>query len=244
MPTCVALKCSNRSGSSSNTSFFKFPFDDKDRLHHWISNINRQDWKPTPHSRLCSHHFKQDCFIQFKTRVCLTSDAVPTVFHRNSRLQAMAKYSRRKKKGFCTTNIHSDMHVCALTAVTHDHSYIGRTEMSCEDRTSAGDNTAKASSSLPVDHQQYTVKESPRALKRTIWTVQNRLAAYRKKIKKHREQSKRLRRKISSLSSVITTLREKMLVSTNCADMLEATFGGVAKEILTRVNARISLARS
>uniref|UniRef100_A0A3B1J5L5 THAP-type domain-containing protein n=1 Tax=Astyanax mexicanus TaxID=7994 RepID=A0A3B1J5L5_ASTMX len=159
-----------------------FPFGDKDRLHQWISNINRQDWKPTPHSHLCSHHFKQDCFIRFKTRVCLTSDAVPTVFHHNSHSQAMAKYSRRNKKraSALATNIHSDMHVCALTAVTHDHSYIGRTEMSCEDRTSDGDSTvsltAKASSSLPVDHQQYTVKESPRALKRTVWTVQNRLA--------------------------------------------------------------------
>uniref|UniRef100_A0A8C2JQD0 THAP-type domain-containing protein n=1 Tax=Cyprinus carpio TaxID=7962 RepID=A0A8C2JQD0_CYPCA len=55
-----------------------------------------------------------------------------------------------------------------------------------------------------------------------------------KKLKIQDQRLRRLKQKVKSLSSVVTDLNEKLLVSTSCGDMLEASFSGVAKEILTR----------
>ncbi|KAG1944380.1 THAP domain-containing protein [Pimephales promelas] len=44
-------------------------------------NIGRDDFKPSPSSRICSHHFEGSCFFKStKGQVCLKKTAVPTKF--------------------------------------------------------------------------------------------------------------------------------------------------------------------
>ncbi|XP_071384885.1 DNA transposase THAP9 [Centroberyx affinis] len=81
--------------------------------------------------------------------------------------------------------------------------------------------------------------ESPRSLKRQLdtqlQTVEDRLETCRKKLKLEKEKTKRLKKRVSSLTEIINELKQKMLISTGCAEMLENSFSGVSKELLTRV---------
>ena len=58
-----------------------FPLGDQARLQQWVLNVRRLDWNPNPHSRLCSQHFKDDCFYKDrKGNIRLSTSAVPTLF--------------------------------------------------------------------------------------------------------------------------------------------------------------------
>jgi len=43
--------------------YFSFPTNEKVRKE-WILKVKRKAWKPSIHSKLCSEHFKDDCFVQ------------------------------------------------------------------------------------------------------------------------------------------------------------------------------------
>ncbi|XP_076312763.1 uncharacterized protein LOC143226115 isoform X4 [Tachypleus tridentatus] len=36
---------------------------DPDRRRRWIAAVNRKNWTPTEHTRLCSKHFVSDLFM-------------------------------------------------------------------------------------------------------------------------------------------------------------------------------------
>uniref|UniRef100_A0A4W5Q399 THAP-type domain-containing protein n=1 Tax=Hucho hucho TaxID=62062 RepID=A0A4W5Q399_9TELE len=57
-------------------------------LQQWVGNVRRMIWKPTQHSRLCAHHFEEECLrYDDKGKVCLTPTVVPTIFSFPDRLQ-------------------------------------------------------------------------------------------------------------------------------------------------------------
>lgn len=216
----------------------RFPFSDKDRLQQWIHNIKRKDWTPNQHSRLCSQHFQQDCFIHVGSRVYLTRIAVPTIFYPHCPLPYRVPCTRVSQ----ITKVREASVVPqapSLTVVTHDHDYMSYTH--------GADPTIiqmdEASSSQASDHAVYSLKNSPRHLRRKLSLVQNTLVSNKKKLKLQRLRARRLERKVKSLSAIITDLKEKLLVSATCGDMLEASLQGVAKEILIRTKYRNKSAR-
>ena len=57
--TCVVVKCTNRhdaTGKAKNISFYRFP-ENKKKRKAWLKAVNRDNWQPTAHSRVCSDHF-------------------------------------------------------------------------------------------------------------------------------------------------------------------------------------------
>ncbi|KAJ7994926.1 hypothetical protein DPEC_G00254580 [Dallia pectoralis] len=84
MPSCVAYNCVNRSDGSPKVTLFSFPALDKKRMRQWVRNINRKNWTPSRHSRICAHHFTTECFLTGSARKKLNSTAVPTIFDNTS----------------------------------------------------------------------------------------------------------------------------------------------------------------
>lgn len=63
----------------------RFPKDSSRRLQ-WVLNMKRltvdgMQWKPTEHDRLCSIHFKPECFNRTGQTVRLRDAAMPTEFN-------------------------------------------------------------------------------------------------------------------------------------------------------------------
>ncbi|XP_011405485.1 PREDICTED: THAP domain-containing protein 1-like [Amphimedon queenslandica] len=54
-PYHSVVKCNNIRGKA-DVSFFRFP---KNRVKNlaWVARLTRKNWKPSPHSRICSAHF-------------------------------------------------------------------------------------------------------------------------------------------------------------------------------------------
>ena len=52
---CCVFGCSNVQGKSGKR-FYKIPADVR-QAQAWITAINRKNWVPTEHSRVCSAHF-------------------------------------------------------------------------------------------------------------------------------------------------------------------------------------------
>ncbi|KAL2092106.1 hypothetical protein ACEWY4_011904 [Coilia grayii] len=279
MPCCVAYKCSNRT-ERTKISFFRFPFSDKDRLQKWIRNVKRQNWTPTKHSRLCSLHFTQDCFIYTQKQVTLTHDAVPTLFY--PRLKATEWHTKSRKNSnkqvpnrpfFETIVSKTYFKVADPKDVSHDHFYdisdpVNATTVDVDvpsdivpvdvdvpsdtmadqvdvnsetmaDQADVNNDTMteiNAPSSIqPSDHSVYTQKYSRRVKKNGV-AAQNDLSL-KEKLRLQNQRVRRLKEKVTYLSSIVSDLKEKLFISASC-DMLDSSRGRLAKEILLRTRTR------
>ncbi|KFM62878.1 THAP domain-containing protein 2, partial [Stegodyphus mimosarum] len=101
MPTaCCAYGCSNSNMKDkckeNKISFHLFPKDENLRKE-WIIRIKRENFNPTPNTRICSEHFEEECFIYqpFTNRRSLKADAVPTKFIFN-----LTKGTTRKRTSY------------------------------------------------------------------------------------------------------------------------------------------------
>eukprot|EP00794_Sanderia_malayensis_P007394 gene7394-8214_t len=61
MVGCAVNGCRNRQFKGSGIHFFSFP-SDPEQKRIWVDKINRKDYEPTVHSRVCSLHFEDNCF--------------------------------------------------------------------------------------------------------------------------------------------------------------------------------------
>ena len=59
--------------------------------------------------------------------------------------------------------------------------------------------------------------------------------AYRQNLKEGKKRSPRLRQNVDSLQTVVSSLKDKHLISDECADLLETTFSGVSEDSMKRV---------
>uniref|UniRef100_A0A8C2KY28 THAP domain-containing protein 1 n=1 Tax=Cyprinus carpio TaxID=7962 RepID=A0A8C2KY28_CYPCA len=226
--SCAAVNCTNRHSPGSSTSFHRFPLGDKDRLQQWLVNIRRDHFKPSPSSRLCSHHFKDSCFFtNNKGQVCLAKTAVPTLFFIPGPFQKQPRRTQVRQKSVESHEFHTyclkrddgrkfveeedpDMtetsgtpviyptEICVV-AVRHDHCYC-----------SWSANTACSSmedSSSTTDMQE---TESPEMLKYNLNLVLRKIKACRKKMKLKNATIRRLKRKLTSLSSIISELKRSL----------------------------------
>ncbi|XP_016146859.1 THAP domain-containing protein 1 B-like isoform X2 [Sinocyclocheilus grahami] len=240
--SCAAVNCTNRHSPGSSTSFHRFPLGDKDRLQQWLVNIRRDHFKPSPSSRICSHHFKDSCFFtNNKGQVCLAKTAVPTIFFISGPFQKQPRRTQVRQRNVESHEFHTyclkrddrrkyveeevvldefvkeedpDMtetsgtpviyptEICVI-AVRHDHCYC-----------SWSSNTACSSmedSSSTTDMQE---TESPEMLKYNLNSVLRKIKACRKKMKLKNATIRRLKRKLTSLSSIISELKAKDLIET------------------------------
>ncbi|XP_035213437.1 THAP domain-containing protein 3-like [Stegodyphus dumicola] len=84
MPTtCCAYGCSNNN-MKDRCKENKISFHPKDEnlRKEWIVRIKRENFNPTPPTRICSEHFEEECFTYqpFTNRRSLKADAMPTKF--------------------------------------------------------------------------------------------------------------------------------------------------------------------
>ncbi|XP_051737573.1 LOW QUALITY PROTEIN: THAP domain-containing protein [Ctenopharyngodon idella] len=245
--SCAAVNCTNRPSPGSSISFHRFPLGDKDRLHRWMANMRRHDFKPSPYSRICSHHFEDSCFYKNnKGQVCLAKTAVPTKFFVPDSFKmawSTKLYKRRRnvenyenhefhtyslkrdtvKRKFVEEEVVLDefvkeedasdpdmdeasgtpviypTEICVI-AVRHDHCY-----------RSWSSNTACSSTDTTAETQEI---ESAKKLKHNLNLVLGKIEACRKKMKLKNATIRRLKRKVTSLSSVISELKAKNLIET------------------------------
>ncbi|XP_067291503.1 THAP domain-containing protein [Pseudorasbora parva] len=248
--SCAALNCTNRSSPGSSISFHRFPLGDEERLQQWVMNIRRDDFKPSPSSRICSQHFEDSCFFKNnKGQVCLAKTAVPTKFSIPESFK-MAWYTklytrRRNVENYDSHEFHTyslkgdskrkfveeevvleefvedekdasdpDMAETSVTsviypteicviAVRHDHCYRSWSKnAAC---SSIDDTRAMA------EMQEIKLAKQ---LKHSLNSVLGKIETCRKKIKLKNATIRRLKKKVTSLSSVISELKGKNLTET------------------------------
>ncbi|XP_066529855.1 uncharacterized protein [Hoplias malabaricus] len=78
---CIVPGCESSGllDDEEGVTFHRFPFGEPSRLSRWISFAQRDRWSINSRSAVCSKHFAEDSFERSGDRVCLKSDAVPTL---------------------------------------------------------------------------------------------------------------------------------------------------------------------
>lgn len=94
-----------------------------------------------------------------------------------------------------------------------------------------------AASIVRLVHQDHTyaTMESPRTLKRKLDDAVIQLYDCRKKLKVEKQKSRRWKKKVMNLTSLVNTLRDLDLFSSSCADMLDTTVSGVPKQLMKQI---------
>lgn len=93
------------------------------------------------------------------------------------------------------------------------------------------------SSSITVhemDHS-YSIQDSPKSMKRKMDAVVDRAIAVQKRLKCSNAKVQRLRRRVKSLSEIVSALKKNDMISSSCEKLLESTFSGVSQLIMKRI---------
>ncbi|GFT52763.1 THAP domain-containing protein 3 [Nephila pilipes] len=84
MSYCVAYGCNNRKDREDcrSKSFFGFPINKSSVVKTWVKMMRRDNFRPTPYSKICSDHFDESCFEYqpFTNRRQLKPGSIPTIF--------------------------------------------------------------------------------------------------------------------------------------------------------------------
>ncbi|CAI9596908.1 unnamed protein product [Staurois parvus] len=98
MTVCAMFGCKNRMHKGCGKHFFRFPMKDPERLLRWIEAVQRDDWKPSVHSKVCSDHFTENDYMIRPGAACpyLRTDAVPKPL--------FTQRKKKTKKRKCTKN--------------------------------------------------------------------------------------------------------------------------------------------
>ena len=124
--------------------------------------------------------------------------------------------------------------------VTQDDNDSALTVHVCDDVVGTSIQAEHLSSQLSgcskSDHS-YTIFGSPRAIKRKASAVENKLCAARKKLRMTFQKTRRLKAKVSFLTTVIEVLQNKHLISTECASLLDG-LDDVPRDIFQRIHKR------
>ncbi len=106
-------------------------------------------------------------------------------------------------------------------------------QLSGVSRTLKRPRTISSSEKISHDHT-YCIK-SPRRLKTQVYGLVDKIENLQKKVKISQQKTRRRNRKVSTLASVVSELKEKNLINSDCAALLEMTFSGVPKELMKRL---------
>ncbi|GFN80520.1 THAP domain containing 9 [Plakobranchus ocellatus] len=171
-------------------------------------------WMPTKNTKLCSAHFLPDCFDQTGQTRRLKADAVPTIFNFPEHVKQKSSSSRT------TTTAKRAETSTPLDVIAPS--------------TSSSSTPDEANTCISIEHG-YAISHSPRKLKRMLDDSQDKTVQVKKQLKAEKQKTKRLNQKVTELNSVVNSLKDKGMISENCAEVLENTFNGVPKNIMLRV---------
>ncbi|XP_068096398.1 THAP domain-containing protein 5-like [Hyperolius riggenbachi] len=107
MTVCAMFGCKNRMHKGCGKHFFRFPLKDPDRLLMWIRAVQREDWTPSIHSKVCSDHFTEKDYMIRPGAACpyLRMDAVPTsLFIVQRKKTKKRKYTKKSEGGAPVSN--------------------------------------------------------------------------------------------------------------------------------------------
>uniref|UniRef100_A0A8C4N4D4 THAP-type domain-containing protein n=1 Tax=Eptatretus burgeri TaxID=7764 RepID=A0A8C4N4D4_EPTBU len=200
----------------------RFPHCDAERLRRWVINVKRDAWTPVARSRLCSEHFKAECFDRTGQTVRLKADAVPTIFTFPNHL----KKKPWSHKPPAARSMPDDNENKPPEDVSNESSY--------HRHLPSDGHPLPDASSVQRDHP-YTTIESSKELKRKRDKTTESLEKCNKKLKVQQQESKHLKQKVDSLSGIIHSLQDKHLISDSCTEMLESTFSDVSKELMKQL---------
>ena len=91
-----------------------------------------------------------------------------------------------------------------------------------------------SSSEKGANDHTYCIK-SPRRLRNQVNDLTDKIESLQKKLKTSKQKTRRSNRKVSTLASVVSELKEKNLINSDWATMLETTFSGVPRELMKRL---------
>uniref|UniRef100_A0A8C4WUX8 THAP-type domain-containing protein n=1 Tax=Eptatretus burgeri TaxID=7764 RepID=A0A8C4WUX8_EPTBU len=203
MPQCVAFACNNKSGKSSTFTFHRFPKDEK-LCRQWGQAQRREHFTPTPGvTLLCREHFLNSDFDSTGQTKWLKQGLIRNF----NPILIMLFYTQKP--------IHRkppvDRHLAPEAKFT-----------------AAPDSPPRPSTS--ADHT-YCADPSPSKMKRKLGTATETIENLRTKLKVTQQKTRRLKKKVEKLISVVEELKNKGMVSENCVEILNSTFSGVLLEL-------------
>jgi hypothetical protein len=87
----------------------------------------------------------------------------------------------------------------------------------------------------------YSTTNSPRSIKRKLDSAVTQANKIKKRLKCSNAKVRRLRRKVQSLSEIVTDLKKKEMISSGCENLLNSTFTGVSLAVMKRIMNRKSV---
>ena len=91
--SCCVPHCTERQTPGTVFSFHEFPYSRPEEVQAWISAIKRKNFVPKKGYRVCSKHFKEDCF-----------EVSPVVSHmKGLNNQVQPRRNRKLKPNVCPT---------------------------------------------------------------------------------------------------------------------------------------------
>ena len=91
-----------------------------------------------------------------------------------------------------------------------------------------------SSSEKSANDHLYCIK-SPHRARRQVDYLIDTVGNLKKRLKSSQKKTKRRDRKVSMLASVVSELKEKNLINSDCAALLETTFSGVPGELIVLI---------
>ncbi|XP_077104227.1 THAP domain-containing protein 3-like isoform X2 [Siphateles boraxobius] len=187
-----------------------FPLGDKSRLQQWLVNIRRDKWKPNPSSRLCSVHFEDNCFYTSNLgKVRLTTSAVPTIFSFPKHMQKKPPHTRRRLERRGDVVLRNVEAVEEIVRVVVDESN-GASEIRPGSYSHLPCHPSVPSDTVchSKDHTYY-MAEFPETLQNSFNLAKAELTNYRKRLKLQSARIRRLKKKVTSLSAIVSKLRQE-----------------------------------
>ncbi|XP_075136175.1 uncharacterized protein LOC142210710 isoform X2 [Leptodactylus fuscus] len=153
MTVCAMFGCTNRMHKGCGKHFFRFPMKDPERLSKWIEAVQRNDWTPSIHSKVCSDHFTEKDYMIRPGAACpyLRMDAVPTPLYPIQRRKKTKKRKYTKKTTSKTANpneikdekMEQEVPGKSDVSYTHEEEMGMQSEMQMEERPGKEEGTGK-----------------------------------------------------------------------------------------------------